>query len=356
MFGHLRKYTARFIAALLTFTVGIAVTFLFVLPRKDRPALVPTPPPTQTREEVQSERKGLRLEPVAHGIKRVALLGNSEIWGIPFVENDRQKMFFSSDGGTNWERKEFKTDVDRLLDDITFVDSQHGWATGSFGTILRTADGGKTWKLLKGPDFNLNVVQFVNAKMGYIAAQKSVAMPIVEIHRTDDSGRSWRRCYREEGVEFTLAVFRIATLGENIAVAVVGGTHLVRTENAGRTWKRVGLNITTASTVMFDHNGVGWVVSPKGSFYRSFDRGKTWEGLRDLPPGMLNRYWWDIDFMDSKTGVAVGKDGALAVTHDGGSTWVEQNIGTDDSLGIIHLRDGGGIVLGLQNVYRLSIE
>ena len=34
------------------------------------------------------------------------------------------------------------------LNDVCFVDRQHGWAAGDHGTILRTSDGGETWKTI----------------------------------------------------------------------------------------------------------------------------------------------------------------------------------------------------------------
>ena len=33
---------------------------------------------------------------------------------------------------------------------VNFADAQNGWMVGGFGTILRTSDGGKTWKLCLG--------------------------------------------------------------------------------------------------------------------------------------------------------------------------------------------------------------
>jgi len=96
--------------------------------------------------------------------------------------------------------------------------------------------------------------------------------------------------------------------------------------------------------------GIWW------GFYRSLDKGKTWEMPRDLPPSILGRTWQDIDFLDSKTGLAVGEHGALAVTRDGGSTWTDQSVGTNERFGVIHLRGNDGLIMGSQNVYRLSIE
>jgi photosystem II stability/assembly factor-like uncharacterized protein len=36
------------------------------------------------------------------------------------------------------------------LRSVNFADAQNGWMVGGFGTILRTSDGGKSWRLCLG--------------------------------------------------------------------------------------------------------------------------------------------------------------------------------------------------------------
>jgi photosystem II stability/assembly factor-like uncharacterized protein len=363
MFGNMRGHAARFAVGSLTLAVGIAVA-LFVSPRESKHETAPTQP----RVEVRSEQKAVQLVPLvprykyaSHGIMNVALLENGDMWGAGYDGNDPRRLFLSKDGGRSWERREVRTKKAFTLIDIDFVDTQRGWAVGGYGTILRTTDGGGTWEQVERPtDADLHEVHFVNSKIGYVAGRNAIRTGYtdevtgsLEILRTEDGGESWRRCYTENTPG---SVFRIASFGERIAVAAINGNRLIRTEDAGRTWKRVGESIAGVMSVAFDHNGVGWAVGHKWGFYRSLDKGKTWEMPRDLPPGILGRWWEDIDFLNSETGLAVGERGALAVTRDGGSTWTDESVGGSERFGVVHLRGSGGLILGSENVYRLVIE
>lgn len=53
-------------------------------------------------------------------------------------------VLHSPNRGKNWQV--LRTGQRLAIRDLTFVDSQHGWAVGDLGMILRTGDGGITWE------------------------------------------------------------------------------------------------------------------------------------------------------------------------------------------------------------------
>ena len=53
----------------------------------------------------------------------------------------------TTDDGTTWQV--FRTGQNMPIRDLTFVDSQNGWAVGDLGTILASRDGGQTWQRQK---------------------------------------------------------------------------------------------------------------------------------------------------------------------------------------------------------------
>lgn len=53
-------------------------------------------------------------------------------------------------GQTEWTRADLGMQIYTWLRSIDFADAQHGWLVGGYGTILRTEDSGKTWKLCLG--------------------------------------------------------------------------------------------------------------------------------------------------------------------------------------------------------------
>lgn len=60
------------------------------------------------------------------------------ICGVPGV------LMRTDDGGQSW--RELTPVTDRFLYRIHFVDSQHGWISAAGGVMIRTRDGGLTWE------------------------------------------------------------------------------------------------------------------------------------------------------------------------------------------------------------------
>lgn len=71
----------------------------------------------------------------------VQVRGN-KIWA---VGRPGTLVLHSPDGGSTWQT--FQTGQSLPLHALHFRDDQNGWAVGALGTILATADGGKTWKM-----------------------------------------------------------------------------------------------------------------------------------------------------------------------------------------------------------------
>ena len=132
---------------------------------------------------------------------------------------------------------------------------------------------------------------------------KEVADFDLVILRTSDGGQSWRACYEYhktgEPSQIEKRIWRLATLSEKIAVAVIDGNSLLRTEDGGTTWRAVGPTAEGGFySVSFSSNGTGWAVGQRGAFAQSIDGGRTWHKVTDLPGKLSNQDWWSIDFAD----------------------------------------------------------
>jgi photosystem II stability/assembly factor-like uncharacterized protein len=148
------------------------------------------------------------------------------------------------------------------LENIFFLDKEHGWAVGWSGTILRTVDGGTTWSVAKADkvQWTLNAVYFSNANDGWIAGFAG------QIARTRDGGVTWA-----------------------LQVSPVKNT---------------------LSAITFDHSNRGWITYDDG-FLLSEDRGETW---KPQPAG--GRYFLSKLLPVDKTMWAMGQS---VVLQQGGS-------------------------------------
>jgi photosystem II stability/assembly factor-like uncharacterized protein len=102
----------------------------------------------------------------------------------------------TSDGGQAWARQYSGPAV---LDEVDFTDAEHGWAVGQ-DTVLATSDGGSTWSPLPDPCGAIRSVHFVSPDLGYAVFGGSpvtleAGLPAVggggTLLKTADGGRTW---------------------------------------------------------------------------------------------------------------------------------------------------------------------
>jgi photosystem II stability/assembly factor-like uncharacterized protein len=326
-----------------------------------------TKPEVQRQAAIEVVSSVQRHETGKYGLSDVALLDNGDAWAVGYDGQHVDRLYFSNDRGKTWNAVDVPG-TGFTMSAITFSDSQHGWAVGGNGLIIRTRDGGKSWELLKPPTrteasvrvSDLHAVHFANSRVGYVAGHERYGNKTsdevwgnVEIFCTQDGGDTWRQCYKENQPG---SVFQIVTVSESEAFAVLDGVHLLKTDDQGKTWRPVPLSSKYVSSIAFATNGVGWIVGNKGCFQRSDDGGKTWEQPASLTRDFVNRDWQAIAFNSNGTGLAVGENSTLALTTDNGKTWELQTSIKSDHLRVVRIQDSRAVILGAQNAYSIDVS
>ena len=88
------------------------------------------------------------------------------------------------------------------------------------------------------------------------------------------------------------------------------------------------------------------IVGSGGTILRSDDAGETW---KQIDSGTM-QHLHDVAFHDVLHGIAVGMWGTVLVTQDGGRTWTRENAGTQDHLKAVAFgRDGVALAVGTNN-------
>jgi len=255
----------------------------------------------------------------------------------------------TTDGGKTWERHDSGTD--EPIFSVAMADAQHGWAVGASGLIFRTTDGAKTWTKQTSPlkeQRHLFKVAAIDAKTAWAVGDWGA------IIATTDGGATWS--------DRSLGILTVKTadtpdrqtmlLTEDVIlndVRFVDAQHgyiagefgtLLATTDGGATWMRRDLG--TDQTVFgmdFVTAERGWIVGIDGMVMETTDAGVTWNvqhGSRERQ--MLD----DVDFLaamdrpalyaiavEGKYGIIVGDAGSFLVTSDGGSTWSRQQLPDD---------------------------
>ncbi|HLG13897.1 MAG TPA: YCF48-related protein [Blastocatellia bacterium] len=298
-----------------------------------------------------------RYEVGRYDLGDIALLDTGDAWAVGYDGEHVRRVYYSRDRGKGWNAVDVPGN-DFTLNALDFSDSQHGWAVGGSGLIIRTTNGGKSWELLRPPTSSeLHAVHFANSRIGYVAGRERVGDKItdeltgtVEIFCTKDGGETWKSCYKENEPG---TVFQITNFSEAGAFVVLNGNRLIRTDDQGATWRPVDLSSKHVASVALAGNGVHWVVGRNGMFERSDNGGRTWRKVSSLADG---KNWWGIAFNTAGTGVAVGDGGLMAVTLDNGKTWQLPDTGIRDHLRAVRLRGNYAIILGAKKVYSATIS
>lgn len=116
---------------------------------------------------------------------------------------------------------------------------------------------------------------------------------------------------------------------DGLLAAVGSRGHILLSEDQGQSWgqaevpTRSGLN-----AVHFHDRNLGWAVGHDGVIVRTQDGGVTWERVYWAPED--ENPLLDVWFKNARQGFAVGAYGSFFVTSDGGATWTFRPIGEDD--------------------------
>ena len=227
-------------------------------------------------------------------------------------------ILHTGDGGKTWANQ--KSGTDYTLTSICFSNPQNGWAVGDGGTIIHTKDGGKTWEKQKSPvPFYLMRVYFLSPLKGVIVTERTTILI------TEDGGNTWRKQFSDQ--DFILKSVSFADHLNGWAVGEYG--YIYRTTNGGATWEKQSGHFKLSDrtgdveggTFLFDVVAVDpqtvWAVGIDGYVIRTLDGGKTW---REVKTGAPKTQLFCIT-TDKKDTILLGGKGTFLSSFDKGKTW-----------------------------------
>ena len=237
-------------------------------------------------------------------------------------------IWSTSNGGLTWSAHNVRKNW--FLNDVIFTDASHGWSwvTGidhgsyNYPIILATSDGGATWNrqsfsLGDAEGRVLNSVSFVDADHGWAVGSGSSMGGSSTILATSDGGVTWQAQTSGTTDDLFSVVFVDATHGWLSS----GGITLV-TNDGGADWAPQGVGIPV-NALSFVDSLHGCAVGSDGGIATTTDGGVNWQARTTTSPVTGIPVLADITFPDATHGCAVG-DGIILSTADGGATWSSQ--------------------------------
>lgn len=173
-------------------------------------------------------------------------------------------VFHSPDAGATWVRQ--PTTATRAINDIFFLDENHGWAVGWVGLILRTEDGGRTWQEVRTgtTGWTLASVRFRDPNNGWIVG------PFGQILRSRDGGRTWTQL--ESPVRSWLSSIYFDEKGRGWITA----ERDILTSDDGEVWRALGLEEWMFLEQILPVGGKLWGIGPFGLMVNDGPATKPW--------------------------------------------------------------------------------
>lgn len=233
---------------------------------------------------------------------------------------------------------------------LAFADATNGFAITA-STLKKTPDGGQTWSDVGPLPGGVTAIRL-------LAANTLVGWGKDVLATSGDGGVTWTshslggldpqsvscrtvsQCALYGGNQLALtadggATLTKATIGNDDvrAVGYASGTRLVAigkrgvtylSDDDGATFRRTSSDPVAEAITDIDVRGGGGPVGITGNGRIARLSGDAWTLLPTLSTGALA----DADFVDDKLGFALGTNGALQRTQNGGATWTRLDTGT----------------------------
>ncbi len=233
----------------------------------------------------------IRIHPTNPDIVYVAAIGN--LW----IPNETRGVYRSTDGGKQWEK-------------VLYVSEKAG-----AGDLIMDPNNPRilyasTWEMKRN---------------GY---RMDSGGPDSRMFKSTDAGTTWTDISESSGLPgFPWGIVGIAVSPRNSnriwAIIEAGDGGVYRSENGGKTWKRINQNRALRqrawyySRIYADTQNEDIVYVMNVSYGVSRDGGKTFE-LKNAPHGDHHDLW--IDPYNNQR-MVIADDGGAQVSNDGGANW-----------------------------------
>ncbi len=229
------------------------------------------------------------------------------------------------DANAQWT--EIKTTISYAPTDIYFADSMNGFISCSFGTVLKTNDGGKSWVSSTPASEALTSIFAVDKDTVYTAR--------TTMYKTKDNCNTWSKYGNSDNWGATIfdIYFTNAATG-----FIIKSFSLYKSNDYGKSWKEV-YNYAPKSSILFTSKDTGYVYGGDesniwcdtypcpsksyGQLLRTTDGGESWQKLIFFNDS-LNLV--GATFFDNNHGVVITSHNTLHRTSNGGETWSMKRI------------------------------
>jgi photosystem II stability/assembly factor-like uncharacterized protein len=248
----------------------------------------------------------------------------------------------SDDNGNSWVNLSLAQEAD--LYSVHFVDATNGWIAGE--KLLHTTDGGNSFTELPFPfKETMRAIYFINTQTGF-------SLTSLNMYKTVDGGQNWSLLLNcGTGNEF----FNFSIVDENNCW-VSSRLQLYHTTDGGQNWNIANLQYPSYYNfkIYFSDNETGWILKLSGNDSRVLatrDGGNSW--YEQYIPTQNNFPLRTLYFLDNSFGLVSDME-SVYCTHDGGENWAAFKL-PNFAYAVHFAKNGSGMLVGSYgNIVRSS--
>jgi len=299
------------------------------------------------------ELQSISRKPPQH-LFAVTAISPTTAWAV----GDWGGRYYTNDGGKTWQDRSFlltrdhpsfkylsddeleafergdKLYDDIFLNDVFFIDDQHGWMAGEYGHTYWTEDGGETWN------------------HGHIAGTVKFEEVVFPAGEKKVPKEKWEQIFAATEILLDKPYLKIEIEGRITAAELKqrGDTFLAdeRADEIQKFLENEGVNqdrIKIKNPTPLDQEGVDM---------NAFTQKKIAEQPSLRIEVIETPFLFDVKFKDTQNGLITGLGGVLLTSSDGGRTWTYLPSGSKQALFSGAFTETGLLTVGEKGQRRLS--
>lgn len=142
----------------------------------------------------------------------------------------------SEDGGESWELVYSDPDANEPLFDVFFLDGDRGFAVGAYGVFMETHDGGRSWESRTAFDGDNHLQHMARLPSGALVLVGERGL----ILRSDDGGET----FRQLPSPYHGSLFSSLPLDDRTILIFGLRGHSFRSSDGGATWREISTGTT----------------------------------------------------------------------------------------------------------------
>lgn len=212
---------------------------------------------------------------------------------------------------------------------VQFVDANTGWIACSglgvspmSGAILKSTDGGAYWLVYMNGSMAFTNLNFINTLTGWAVGNESIISPQGNIKKSilksTNGGITFLPQYSETGNDGFMS---IKFYNESTGYAV-SKKNVYKSTDGGNTWVNSNpFDQADYKNIFVPSPSRAYIVSSYNFYSYTYNGGETWLQVVDD----WSTYYNSMFFLNELTGWIGAKNGLLKRTNDGGLSWVEMH-------------------------------